>query len=505
MEIRVITGDINRLSTPALVLGYCSGEAVGEGALAAADTALGGAIGQMVASEEIKGKTGELTLIHTLGRLPAQRLVVLGLGQPGGLTPDRLRGLAAEVCRFLRQKGVLSFCLPAPGIGQGGITAEIAAQTIAEGAILGAYTFRSYITKKADFDDMRELNIIAPGEDVLAAMSAACDRGRILAEATNLARDMANEPANVMTPARMAARAQDLARECGLELLVLEKEQMQELGMGGLLGVAQGSQQPPRFISLFYAGREGREIDLALVGKAITFDSGGISIKPSEKMEEMKGDMAGGAAVMAAMGAIAKLAPRLNVAAYIPATENLPSGTALKPGDILRLLNGKTVEVISTDAEGRLVLGDALSYAVRQGARRIVDVATLTGSCKVALGNICSGLFSNNQLLADMVLAAGAAAGELLWQLPMYEEYKELNRSDVADIKNTGGRYAGSIAAAHFLAEFAGEGPWVHLDIAGTDLADKDRGYIVKGATGVPVRTLVNLVLKLAADREGVH
>jgi len=499
MEIRVITGDINRLDTPALVLGYASGEVVKEGALAAADVALGGVISRMVESGEIKGKAGELTPIHTLGRLPAQRLVVLGLGQPGGLTPDRLRGLAAEVCRFLRQKGVLSFCLPAPGIGQGGVTAENAAQAITEGAILGTYTFRSYMTKKADYDELKELTIIAPGGDALAAMSAGCRRGRILAEATCLARDMANEPSNVMTPSRMAARAQELARECGLELAIMEKEQIQELGMGGLLGVAQGSQQPPRFISLFYTGREGREIDLALVGKAITFDSGGISIKPSDKMEEMKGDMAGGAAVMAAMGAIAKLAPRLNVAAYIPATENLPSGTALKPGDVLRLLNGKTVEVISTDAEGRLILGDALSYAVWQGARRIVDVATLTGSCKVALGNICSGLFSNNQPLADMVIAAGAAAGELLWQMPLFEEYKELNRSDIADMKNTGGRYAGSIAAAHFLAEFAGEGPWVHLDIAGTDIADKDRGYIVKGATGVPVRTLVNLALQLAA------
>jgi len=268
--------------------------------------------------------------------------------------------------------------------------------------------------------------------------------------------------------------------------------------MGALLGVAAGSQQQPRFIVLRYQGRGSGKIDIALAGKGITFDSGGISIKPPHKMEEMKGDMAGGAAVMAAMSAIAQLKPRVNVTALIPATENLPSGSALKPGDVITALGGKTIEIVSTDAEGRLALADALGYANKLGAKAIVDVATLTGSVMVALGDVCTGAFGNDQGLVDEVIAAGAAAGELIWQLPLYDRYKEQNKSQVADIKNVGGRYAGSITAAWFLAEFVGDTRWAHLDIAGTSLTEKEQGYQVKGATGVAVRTLVNLVLSLA-------
>jgi leucyl aminopeptidase len=293
----------------------------------------------------------------------------------------------------------------------------------------------------------------------------------------------------------MAEAAAKLAKDYGLELSVLEREQMRELGMGALLGVAQGSRQPPKFIVLHYRGGDSSETNVALVGKGITFDSGGISIKPSEKMEEMKGDMAGGAAVMAAISAIAQLKPQINVMALIPATENLPGDSALKPGDILTAIDGKTIEIISTDAEGRLVLADALGYAKKLGAKLIIDVATLTGACRVALGNVCSGAFGNNQELVDKVIAAGAEAGELIWQMPMYEEQ---NKSDIADIKNVGGRYGGAITAARFLAEFVGDTPWVHLDIAGTSLSEKEQAYLVKGATGVSVRTLINLVLALA-------
>jgi leucyl aminopeptidase len=262
--------------------------------------------------------------------------------------------------------------------------------------------------------------------------------------------------------------------------------------------VTQGSRQPPKFIVLHYRGGDWAEIDLALVGKGITFDSGGISIKPSEGMGEMKGDMAGGAAVMAAISAIAQLKPKLNVVAIAPCTENLPGGEALKPGDVLTAMNGKTIEIISTDAEGRLILADALGYANKLGAKRIVDVATLTGACHVALGDDCSGIFGNNQALVDKLIAASVDAGELMWQLPLYEQAKEQLKSEVADIKNVGGKWGGAITAAHFLAEFAGDTPWVHLDIAGTNLSEKSRGYIVKGATGVTVRTLVNLALSLA-------
>ena len=265
--------------------------------------------------------------------------------------------------------------------------------------------------------------------------------------------------------------------------------------MGGLLGVAKGSTQPPKFIVLTYCG--GGDKNVGLVGKGLTFDSGGLSLKPSGKMEEMKGDMSGGAAVIAAMEAIAKLKPKINVTGLIPATENMPGGSAQKPGDVLKPMNGKTVEVINTDAEGRLILADALCYANELKLSPVVDIATLTGACMVAFGSVCSGVFANNQDAADTLLKASLATGEKMWQMPMFEEYKEQIKSNVADIKNVGGRWGGAITAAQFLAEFIGDTPWVHIDIAGTFYAEKDDGYLVKGATGVAVRTLISMVLSL--------
>jgi leucyl aminopeptidase len=280
--------------------------------------------------------------------------------------------------------------------------------------------------------------------------------------------------------------------------VVFDKEKIQERGLGGLLGVSQGSQQPPVFIVLGYKGSGAGAIDLVLAGKGITFDSGGIDIKPAEGMPDMKGDMAGGASVMGALMAIAQLKPKINVTALVPATENLPSGTAMKPGDIISAMNGKTIEVLNTDAEGRLVLADALCYAKKLGAKAIIDVATLTGACHVALGSLCSGAFGNNQALVNKIIAAGKETGELMWPLPMYAEYREQLKSDFADIKNIGNRWGGAITAAKFLEEFVGGTPWVHLDIAGTFETEKDKGYLVKGATGIPVRMLVNLVLAMA-------
>jgi len=354
------------------------------------------------------------------------------------------------------------------------------------------------MTREAEHGEIKELTIVDADASKVPSFEQGSQKGSILAEATNVARDMVNEPANYMTPGDMAEKAKELAEKYGLGLDVLEREQMQELGMGALLGVAQGSQQPPKFIVLRYKGNDTDEVDVALVGKGLTFDSGGISIKPAAGMGDMKGDMAGGAAVMAAISAIAELKPKVNVMALVGAAENLLSGSATKPADVLVAMNGKTIEVENTDAEGRLTLADALGYANKEGAKRIIDVATLTGAMTVALGTVCTGAFTNNQELVDKVIAAGAEAGEKIWQMPMYEEYKEQNKSDTADIKNTGGRPAGAITAAQFVGEFAGDTPWVHLDIAGTNMTNKERTYLVKGATGVPVRTLVNLVLSLA-------
>ena len=498
VEIRVVVGDIAKIKTGALMVDFFEGMKRPDGDIAIIDKALDGAISQLISQGEIKGRLNEVTIIHSLGRLPASRVAVTGLGKQQELTLDRIRGVVAETCRLLRQKGVDSIATVVQGAGVAGISLEGAAQAMTEGTLLGLYSFRRHITREAEHGEIKQLLIVSSGENKLPYLEQGCHKGRLLAEATNLARDMVNEPANYMTPTHMAEKAKRMGETYGLELAILEQGQMEELGMGALLGVAQGSRQPPKFIILHYKRGDTTEIDVALVGKGVTFDSGGISIKPSEKMEEMKGDMAGGAAVMAAISAIAQLKPKVNVTALIPCTENLPGENALKPGDILTAMNGKTIEIISTDAEGRLILADALSYAKRLGAKSIVDVATLTGACRVALGDVCSGAFGNNRELVDKVIDAGAEAGDLIWQMPMYDQYKEQNKSDVADIKNVGGKYAGAITAGQFLAEFVGGTPWVHLDIAGTSLSEKERAYFVKGATGIPTRTLVNLALSIA-------
>ena len=498
MELKVVSGDVAQLPVPAVVVNLFEGVQQPGGATGAVDRALGGAIGDLIAEGEIKGKRNEVTVLHTLGKIPPKRVLVVGLGKQGEFTLDIVRGVTAEACRALRRIGVAEAASIAHGAGIGGLGTEEVAQAMAEGALLGTYQFKKYHSKDED-TELKALQVVEQDAGKLGTLQTGLEHGRILAEATALARNMVNEPANVMTPTRMAEIAQELAQEHGLEVQVLDREKAQELGMEAFLGVARGSHQPPKFIVLRYWGdRADANNNIGLVGKGITFDTGGISIKPAERMAEMKGDMSGASSVIAAMKAIAQLNPRINVTALAPCTENMPGGEAQRPGDVVRAMNGKSIEVDNTDAEGRLALADALSYGRSLGLRRMVDVATLTGAMVVALGDQCSGGFTNNQELMDQVIRAGGQAGERIWQLPMYPEYKEQNKSEVADMKNTGGRGAGSITAAQFLAEFSEDTPWVHLDIAGTFLSDKDKGHLVKGATGVPVRTLVNLVLNLA-------
>jgi leucyl aminopeptidase len=497
MEIRITLGDITQTRNDAVVLNYFEDSERLGGDIEIADRALGGIISQLIQKGEIKGKFKEITVLYTLGKLPSPKVVVAGLGKKSDLNRDKLRVAVAEVCKTLRQKSSERIDSVAHGAGITGIDLETVGQSICEGALLGTYTFRKHITKTPEYKEIQQLNILVSDANSVSALTRGCEKGKIISEAVALARDMVNEPANVVTPTAMAEIASQQAQKYNLGIKVIDREEMQGLGMGGLLGVAQGSQQPPKFIVLNYKGSQSEKVDIALVGKGITFDSGGISIKPSENMGEMKGDMAGGASVIGAISAIAQLKPKVNVVAIVPATENMPSGTAMRPGDIISIMNGKTVEIISTDAEGRLILADAVSYAKKVGAQKIVDVATLTGACRVALGDICTGLFGNNQELIDRIISAGKDAGECVWQMPMNEEYKELNKSDVADMKNTGGRWGGAITGAWFIGEFAEGTPWSHLDIAGTFMTDKEKGYQVKGATGVPVRTLINLVLSL--------
>jgi leucyl aminopeptidase len=498
VDIRVESGDIATYPSKAIVVNLFQGVKEPGGATGAVDRALGGAISRLIEDGEIQGKHGELTLIHTLGRLPSPRVLVVGLGKAEEFTLDRVRDLAANSARYLRRLRLDSFATITHGAGIAGLEAEACAQAVAEGIILGLYTFHRHKKPEEDEREIQEAVLVEFDAAKAEALRRGVERGRILAEATNLARDLANEPANHMTPSTLAEQATAVAREFGLECQVLEREQAEEMDMGAFLGVAQGSRQPPKFIVLHYRGAGPDATTLGLVGKGITFDSGGISIKPAAGMEQMKGDMSGAAAIIAAMRAIAQLKPRINVTAIAPATENMPGGNALKPGDVLRAMSGKTIEVINTDAEGRLILADALSYARHLKLAPIIDIATLTGAISVALGNVAVGCMTNDQAFCDRVIQAGRAAGEKIWQLPLYEEYREQIKSDVADIKNTGGRPAGAITAAYFLKEFVEDTPWVHLDMAGVDHYEKEKGAMVKGASGIPVRTLVNVVLQMA-------
>ena len=485
MEIKVLAEDIARVEADAVVVNFFEGAGQPGGATAAVDRVLDGAISSLISRGEIKGKFEEVSIIHTLGRLPGRIVAVVGLGKREDFDVDKVRRVTGQFCRTLRKLNCHKIATILHGAGAGNIEPEASAQAITEGAILGLYGFSRY--KKPEQEDVAEILAVVRETKEIPILESVVGRGKAIAEATNLARDMGNEPANYMTPNRMAEISKELADKYDLGFRVFDREEMEAMGMGALLGVAQGSSQPPKLISLTYKGDEPSKEALGFLGKGITFDSGGISIKPSEGMGEMKDDMAGAAAVIAALAAIAQLKPRINVTAIVPATENLPSGTALKPGDILRAMNGKTIEVISTDAEGRLILADALSYAVKQRLSPLIDLATLTGACRVALG-----------------LKAAERTGERMWHMPMPEEYKEQNKSEIADVKNTGNRYGGAITAALFLAEFVDNVPWVHIDIAGPRLSHKESGYIVKGATGVGVRTLVDLALNEAKTREGV-
>ena len=503
MEIKVVLEEVTQVKVPALIINLFEGVKQPGGATGAVDHALDGAISELISEGEVKGKKGELTLVHTFGKIAPTRVLVAGLGKSEDFSVETVREVMAGSCRYLRKLGVDRVATIAHGSGIAGLDATACGQAIAEGSILGLYRFKNYLTKGDDGSgELNELLLVEWDSSKVGDLERGVEQGRLMAEVVILARDMVNEPANVLTPTRMAEIASGVGEDEELEIKLLDRQQMEEMGMGAFLGVARGSDQPPKLIVLHFPGDpDNPSNNLGLVGKGITFDTGGISLKPAGGMEDMKGDMAGGASVIGAMKAIGRLRPRINVTGIVAATENMPGGSAQRPGDVVRSMSGKTIEVINTDAEGRLVLADALCYARQRGVTRIVDVATLTGAIVVALGHACSGVMGNNQQLIDQVIGAGRSTGEKIWQLPMYDDYKEQIKSSVADMKNTGGRPAGSITAAQFLAEFAEDTPWAHLDIAGTYFSSKEKGYVVKGGTGVPTRTLVNLAMALAQDK----
>jgi leucyl aminopeptidase len=481
-----------QVDTDLLIVPAFDGEAVAD-SLAAVDAATGGEVARATASGEIKGRLYEIFVTPASGAgWKPRRVAIVGAGKAADFTTERFRKLATAGALMARGRRIPRVAF----LARGPIPARTAVQAITEGLILAGFSVDQYKTGERFGPAATALTIVVPKEEFpdTPALQAAVERGQILGDSSNLARGFANEPSNVLTPRVFAERAAAIAKESGLGVEILDEKQIEKLGMGLLLGVGRGSAEPPRVIVLRHdpPGAPASPV-LGLIGKGITFDTGGISIKPAEGMERMKDDMAGGAAVICAMRAIALLKAPIRVVGVVPTAENMPGGKSMKPGDVLTGAGGKTVEVINTDAEGRLILGDGLWYAQQLGATHLVDVATLTGACVVGLGKAASGLFGRPDAWRDTVRTVADAAGDRCWPLPLYDEYFDQIRSEIADMINSGGRAGGACTAAIFLKEFTNDLPWAHLDIAGTAWADESKPYQPKGPIGVAVRTLAEL------------
>ena len=493
MEIKVDHRAPEQIETEALVTYVFESEHRITDVLEKLDEFTGGRLRALEQSGELTGKALESVLLHAPPGIKARRLLLIGAGKAEKFTANDVRKITATAARGLKSRSVREFTF----LARSDLRTPTVAQAAVEGAIIGPFEADQYKTEKKNSTVLEQLALAGFAAQENAATEAATGRGRIIAESQNFTRTLVSEPANRMTPRILAEKAVEMAREVGLEVEIFEEKQIEELKMGAFLSVARGSEEPPRLILLRYTPadwRDGQPV-IGLVGKGITFDSGGISIKPSEGMEKMKYDMAGGATVLGVMRAAALLKLPHKILAIVPATENLPSGRAQKPGDVQVSLSGKTIEVINTDAEGRLVLADALSYARRLGCTHLIDAATLTLAIVVALANVNVGVFANDDRLAERLLASARATGEKMWRMPIDDDYREMIESSIADIQNTGsGRGGGACTAAMFLKEFVEETPWVHLDIAGTAWLDEAKAFLAKGPTGVAVRTLVHLL-----------
>jgi leucyl aminopeptidase len=478
-----------------LILPYFEGPEPGPG-VKELGKALGADLATVMKDNRLRGGLGETLTVPTLGRAEPGSVLLLGLGKRGEVTPDRIRRavgkVAARAAGYRRVATTLAQAVRGPW--------EDAAQALVEGLLLGSYRFDRYKVRPIEEDGQKPrletVTVLGPSRWDARKARAALGRGEIFAEAAAWARDLVNTPALDATPEQLAREAQKMSRKVGLRCKVWSKAELEKGGFGGILGVGRGSENAPRLIELTYRGGSGQPV--ALTGKGVTFDSGGLSIKDAHGMEWMKADMAGAATVMAAMRAIAQLKPRVNVIAAIPSAENLPGGSAIRPGDVLTHRGGKTSEVLNTDAEGRLILADALAYLGEKKPRAIVDLATLTGACMIALGEDIWGVMGSSRGVIRDLLAAGEDAGEPGWELPLWTGYRKQIESTVADVKNIGNRYGGAITAALFLKEFVGEVPWAHMDIAGTAYAEKPGDYWPKGATGNPVRTIIRYVERQA-------
>jgi leucyl aminopeptidase len=503
MKVTVRQGEIQKTRDEALVVNLFQGAKPG-GATGAVDKALGGTLLRAINSGDFKGEKNRTVVLYPDGRFPARRVLLVGLGKKKDFDLDVARQVAGTAARKLQGLGVESATTVLHGAGSGGLDVDAAAQALAEGSVLACYRFDEYRSGDRNRSKLRRLTVVESDGRRLTGLRRGIRTGVQIAAGVCLARDLCNHPGNTATPSYLAGRARSMARRTGLRCRVLDEAAMRKLGMGALLGVSAGSAEPARFIILEHGKvtGKGRRRPLVFVGKGVTFDSGGISIKSAAGMGDMKFDMSGAAAVFGAMQAIAELGVGQPVIGIIPATENLLDGKSMKPGDVLKTMSGKTIEIDNTDAEGRLILSDALTYGQRYEPAGLVDLATLTGACVVALGEHASGLMSNDDDLAAKIEDASRITAERVWRLPMWPEYREQIKSSVADMKNTGGRYGGAITAAALLAEFVGDTPWAHLDIAGTAWSSNTRPYIPRGGVGVGVRLLVQLARNWGSRRK---
>lgn len=495
MKVLVKKGRLSGLKCEAAVVCHFEGEKKLSGAARLVDQASRGLIREVLESGDFEGKKGQIAVVYTRGSIPARRVLLLGLGKRKEFNLERLRRAFSRAAQRARDLNLEGFATSVD-FGDVGLPPGRLAEALVEGVVLGLYHFLPYKTAgKEGRGKVGELVIVEGRGKIAGEVREAAKRGGIVSGAVCFARDLVSTPSNEMTPGILARKAKEAVRNKSVRLNVLDLKGIKKAGMHALLGVAKGSHEPAKFIILRYAGGAKKAKPVVIVGKGITFDSGGISLKPAEKMDEMKADMSGGAVVLGVFKAVTELRLPVNLVGLIPATENLPGGGAYKPGDILRSLSGNTIEIISTDAEGRLLLADALTYAGRFKPAAVVDIATLTGACVIALGEDVIGMLGTDEKLKRQIREAADETGEKLWELPIWEDYAELIKSDVADLKNTGGRAGGAITAAVFLSKFVGKYPWVHLDIAGPAWRKTGKPYIPKGASGIGVRLLVRFLM----------
>lgn len=499
MRFEAIQQSLAEAECDVLVVNLFEGVTQPQGATGAVDRAVDSAITNLIERESFEGKLGHTADLTPCGGVRAAKIVLVGLGKQEELDADKIRQASSAAARRARSLSAKRVATVLHGGGAGGIDPATAAAALVQSMILGTYQFTKHKTADVTPNTIDQVDIVEMDSDKIDPIKAGIARGRLIAEAISYARDLTNEPANIVTPSYLAEQARTIAARSDIDCQIVERDGIENTGMNLLLAVSKGSRQEPKFIIMRYSNPKAQKT-VALIGKGITFDSGGINLKPTESLQNMKDDMAGAAAVLAAMRAVGELRPELNVLGLIPATENMIGGNATRVGDIITGLSGKTVEIDNTDAEGRLVIADAAAFAEREKVDEIIDIATLTGACVIALGRGMAGILGTDQSLVDQLIHAGARVGEMLWQLPLYPDYKDNLKSEIADMRNTGGREAGAINGAIFIKDHMTGTPWAHIDIAGPATIDKESPLAPKGATGFGAGTLVEYVL---GHREG--